>query len=245
MKKYITIATLLAAGSAIANAEGMSVSVTSTNTDAVLITSMLTLQQVKDIVDTNGINKKLLGITDSKGNSWSIALGTWSNANKLYVYTGLAGEGITGAQPGDNFKFVGENWNSTDDLWNKFSNLDNAVCGAITLGYQGVFVKDSEGTNVDGSESGTAVVLSVKFSDGSVETIYGLNTKYKNSSNSIATVSYESDYVGNPSVTVTSTAWDSSSLIAHNVAALPEPSTFGLLAGLGALALVGTRRRRR
>ena len=243
MKKYITIAALLAAGTAFANAgTTATIELNSANTAPIIATSALTAEQMATIISDQSLRVALLGLTvvrnagaeDETKYAWSISANYWDPSNELHIYTKEAGEAVSGNANGS-FTGVDGSWPTGHKLSNAFST-EGLVKGAITLGYAGAkATMDLEGT---------AVVLSALYEDGSIVSIYGINTAYKYSDDSIAYLTYDSDHLAAPTVTV-GTDWTKASLIAANVAAVPEPSAFGMLAGLGALALVASRRRRK
>lgn len=244
MKKYITLAALLAAGTAMANAGTGIVELEGVTANSPIVaTSILDLDDLKTIALSTNTNRALLGIrvpeTEEKVYNWSISVGSWSGTDQLHIYTKSAGESIFGnATASFTYTIEGvSNPTSSFDIKTYF-DLENktAVKGAITLGYAG--------TNATQVADGTAVVFSVLYEDGEIRSLYGINTGYKYSSLTPSAITYDTDLLNVPVVTTT-TDWTKDTLIATNIAAVPEPSAFGLLAGIGALALVASRRRRR
>ncbi len=230
MKK--TLIALLALGSAAVAAPATVSTGSTSNLDSIIATSQLTLDQLTTIVGTADLNTALIGVTDSASHSWSAAVSTWSTRNELLLYTKKGGEAVSGnaqATFADS-----ETWLTDNDL-KAYFDLEGAVKGAITLGYQGSKISGV------GNYSGTAVVFSVLYDDGSVKTAYGINTTYKYSDYSIPTITYDDELMSAPVITVSTTPWTKESLISANVAAVPEPTT----ATLSLLALAGLAARRR
>lgn len=201
---------------------------------SIVATSQLTLEELTTIISTTGTNTALIGLVDSADNKWSVSVGSWGNTCQLHIYQGkVGGEAISGNASGS-FSDA-DLWPANHDMKAYFGDLSNAVEGAITLGYQGDHVP-----NV--SYKGTAVTLSVLYNDGTIKTMYGLNTTYKWSGNYIANITYADSFLGTPQVTTSATPWTRNSLIAANEAVLvPEPAT----ATLSLLALAGLAARRR
>ena len=235
MKPYIATAALVAAGTAFSNAAVIELADTSVET-SVVATSLLTAENAASIITSEDLNKALLGITVGS-NSWSIGVGTYNDTDQqLRIYNVVAGNGVSG---GGIASFSGDDWPTSGSLSTAFVSTENIVGGALTLGYAGVYAQ---------STSGTAVVFSVKYADGSVVTIFGLSSRQMHSGDSPVSLSYDDSLLSAPKYTASAEDWTLDSLVATNTAALsavPEPSAFGLLAGLGALALVASRRRRK
>ena len=235
MKHYIATAALVAAGTAFTNAAVIDLAATSAAT-SVVATSLLTAENAAGIISTEDLNKALLGITVGS-HSWSIGVGTYGDTDlQLHIYNVVAGNGISGNA---NASFSGDDWPEGNSLPTAFASTENIVGGALTLGYAG---------NSAQEPSGTAVVFSVKYADGSVVTISGLSSVMKYSGDAPVSLSYDDSLLSAPTYTASAEDWTLDSLVATNTAALsavPEPSAFGLLAGLGALALVASRRRRK
>ena len=230
MKKTI-IALLALSGLAVAAPATLTTG-SDSHLDSVIATAQLTPSQLTSVVDTANLNTALIGVTDSANNSWSAAVSTWGARNELLLYTKKGGEAVSGNAQST---FTdSESWPAGNDL-KAYFGLENAVMGAITLGYQGANI-----TGV-GNYSGTAVVFSVLYNDGSVKTAYGLCSGYKYSNNSIPTITYDDTLMSTPTVTLSTTPWTKDSLIGANLAAVPEPTT----ATLSLLALAGLAARRR
>lgn len=238
MKKSFStlLVALLASGTSFATT-GVTGSITLSEPTkyAFIATSLLSKDSLTTVIKTTNRNEALLGYTLTGGQtSHSISVGSWSGRNELHIYNTTAGSAISGKA---NYSFSDStSWPTAHNLVNAFPDLTNAIAGAITLGYQT--------TNASSTLSGTAVVLSVLFRDGSITSIYGLNSSVKYWDREVTTITYASELLESPQVEVLTSPWSKDSLIEANKGILrtvPEPTT----ATLSLLALVGLAARRR
>lgn len=218
MKKYITIAALLAAGSAFANAD----------------------------VAWDAVKEQYL-----------IETGSWSDGKVT-----LGGEG---------FDLSLENWEielSFDALaktganqWGTaaFATGGNSLADWYLNGFQ-LYVKVEGNINVKGNginetnndveigeiDTNEVVPLTFKVVRSGDNTTYSLLSGTTSLYSETFEIKDWSGKITTLSSSITSDQLEAGwTLATGKLSVVPEPSAFGLLAGLGALALVGTRRRRR
>ena len=245
MKKYITIAALLAAGSAFANAVSLE--------DADIVMGGNTGY------DTQGNNFTVALTLDVEELSTLLEQGqsvpAWGTDIIKYICNGTAtGVTVNGSSQNSQIKTSGlfarwgdtTNWNSVQ--WQGSTNLSDLNGNAEGTGWDSIsfagLVYSFSATN------GTTVAFTLLDASGNaiVDSYVTAGTLKSASAgvaaltfdDSVATSYYFNDYMGGNADNMKAL-----SNLAATTAPIPEPSTFGLLAGLGALALVGTRRRRK
>ena len=244
MKKYITLAALLAAGTASANAvttitwdDLRACNATFYNSTQSAVGESLTLSTAERVqFDVSSLNidfsteqyEFLFSVSDLRvGNAPFITWGT------------QGGQSVQAQQYG-------------------FGASGNANCWAATINGNGMSQKYSDtmsytATGLDGRNllSGTFKItigtkngsgmLDVTFLDSASNTTYTLTPENGLTMNNFAS--------GGVISSVTFGGWTSTSTNGSSMtissAVIPEPSAFGLLAGVGALALVASRRRRK
>lgn len=252
MKKYIAIATLLAAGSAFANA----------------VDNALVAPTVYDayILQFNNTSTKLTDLTSTRGQLWfhedDASLGSWMLEFSLTKLNG-GNSTLFATNKGTNGT-AAERYGLSVYSWFDQSGVtigkDNShFAGASNL----VFPEGTDNSKMNltyrlayDAENNKAYLYCVntdKITSVSTNVDYVLNgTKVGGASDRNGIATFWTD-AGSDNFKVGSVA-DLGTLAGNDEAfeyyvkkmtLIPEPSTFGLLAGLGALALVGTRRRRR
>ena len=251
MKKYITIATLLVAGAAFAHAEeitptGMSSGSTgtitldgkqATNVRLDFTYSTTTTQTLTTTVDSvtiygtdgygmgTGDVSLVFNIQDTLTATNNIKLVSTGASSTWTVNTNLDAEELS--------LFNSENFVSR---WVVTADIVENIAAYITNGHIDVSLGNVSGLK----DGGIVFCLNSNYYASSDITFSGNYATVKNEAEALT---LEKGVL----YTVAKITADSGASVKGIgfVAAIPEPSTFGLLAGLGALALVGTRRRRK
>ncbi len=252
MKKYISIAAILAAGTVFANAAA----------------TVLTFDQTEYTFDTD--KWALNGLGNGPG-------AAWSGSETLDDGT-VAGLSITGGKFWD-YATDTASWTNTVALTDMNQNLGTSITAdniteikidaTAAQGSKSTLTLDfSNNTGINTADEVIFYLLVATSKDGNNTAIYsnftvaGLTDAVISwatadgsgyTDNSVTAVTLPVNNLGLIKVegtlgaeTVTfaaDAAKNGWAMVAYN--AIPEPSAFGLLAGLGALALVGARRRRK
>lgn len=217
--------------------------ITSTGaTSSVSATSVITLDNLKLIAETGDSYEStaLLGIKIASNADYSISVGSYTENNiltsQLRIYNAVAGSSIS--QAGSAFTWYDASGSTTTAPYLNSIDLEGALKGAITLGYN-----SSSVPGVTDANKGTAVVFSVLYENGDVLSYFGIRNSQQWASGHVGSITYDSDVLNTPDISVwTSGAWTRDTLVAANEAVLiPEPTT----ATLSLLALAGLAARRR
>ncbi|MGF0069750.1 PEP-CTERM sorting domain-containing protein [Candidatus Spyradosoma sp. SGI.093] len=236
MKKLITITTLLAAGAALANAETIWLPIT-TSTGL----SQSSLQPDRDKTEAQAIEALLGYNAGSYAGGNNNSLSNWGT-NSEGVVSGSIDAGYSVTLLGRSG--VGGDWfGSVIDASSLSLPSDESLL-SFNLSFTG-----ASGT----ISPNVKAILALKTDSGVyyetlASTAGGANGNISwnvSSISDIDTVSKFAVYFQGAGGTATSSYTISNIKASLTTGAIPEPSAFGLLAGLGALALAGTRRRRR
>ncbi|MBQ6705755.1 MAG: PEP-CTERM sorting domain-containing protein [Opitutales bacterium] len=250
MKKYITIAALLAAGSAFANAESLTLD------NAVgylsLVDGVLT-PSAENITYSNGT----LSVTDGNWTSFNntrtvstiamtfdaalLAAGLASSAQPLVELDGDSADWGLGLSSSGMFTgtwVLHSNGTTNYAYFTSGHGVSSDSTGNITV----VISLGDKGTRIweDDSTFWSSSGLKAKLdTTGNVSAI-NLSELAVSALNNIVVWNVDTYTADN----APTDAEGAASAMATSVSLIPEPSAFGLLAGLGALALVASRRRR-
>ena len=263
MKKYITVAALLAAGTAFANADVTLIDVDFTSYGSWTAAQEAGWSQAKTEGGNHGADAVVnssLGLTT--GGAWtqtkvshdlgsSIDLGIDGSYTITYTATkGNNNAALQFALVGTNYSIVvGSSYNGDPGLY-AGSVSDANVLTSTTTWYA---FQDASGNVAEIGKGAT--ISSSAISNG--ELTYTLTLTTSASGNDTLTVSAGSytgtyTFASDAELTAVGFMLEGGADIGQSVkgvsvvsSAIPEPSAFGLLAGLGALALVASRRRRK